>query len=98
MPGTLFNTCAFTDPPLGSFGSAGRNIIQEPGTIAWDSSLLKEFPISGSTHLEFRAEFFNILNHANLTTTNLTYGNSDFGFPSSASTQREIQGGLKLYF
>ena len=98
MPGTLFNTCAFTDPPLGSLGSAGRNIIQEPGTIAWDSSLLKEFPISGPTHLEFRAEFFNILNHANLTTTNLTYGNSDFGFPSSASTQREIQGGLKLYF
>jgi hypothetical protein len=98
VPGTLFNTCAFADPPLGSLGSAGRNIVQQPGTITWDSSFFKSFPVRESSRFEFRAEFFNILNHPNLTTGNLTYGNGDFGFPNGASTQRQIQGALKYYF
>lgn len=98
VPGTIFNTCAFKDPPLGSLGNSGRNIIQEPGTINWDTSFLKQLAISGPRHLEFRAEFFNILNHPNLTTTNLSFGSGNFGYASSASTQREIQGALKFYF
>ena len=64
VPGTLFNTCAFaTNTILGSFGNAGRNIIQGPGVQNWDISLLKVFPISEQKHLEFRAEFFNAFNH-----------------------------------
>jgi hypothetical protein len=64
VPGTLFNTCAFaTNTILGSFGDAGRNIIQGPGVQNWDISLLKVFPISEQKHLEFRAEFFNAFNH-----------------------------------
>jgi hypothetical protein len=98
IPGTLFNTCAFQDPPLGSLGNSGRNIILEPGTINWDASFLKQLAISGPRRLEFRAEFFNILNHPNLTTTNLSFGSGNFGYASSASTQREIQGALKFYF
>jgi hypothetical protein len=98
IPGTLFNTCAFANPPLGSLGDEGVNMIQEPGVIAWDMSLLKNFRITESKSLQFRAEFFNILNHPNLTTSNLDMGSSSFGFPSSASTPRQIQFALKLYF
>ncbi|MGD0161028.1 MAG: TonB-dependent receptor [Candidatus Sulfotelmatobacter sp.] len=72
IPGTLFNTCAFSDNlitpgiiPQGTFGDAGRNIIEGPGYKTWDTSLVKQFPIHDQMHFEFRAEFFNILNHVN---------------------------------
>jgi hypothetical protein len=66
VPGTLFNTCAFVHNSIqGTFGNAGRNIILGPGYKTWDTSLVKQFPIKDQMHLEFRAEFFNILNHVN---------------------------------
>src|SRR5439155_910643 len=66
MPNTFFNTCAFADPPAGSFGDVSRNSVQGPGYQIWDFSLFKNFPISERTKLEFRAEFFNVFNHPNL--------------------------------
>ncbi len=64
VQGTLFNTCAFaTNTVIGSFGDAGRNIIQGPGIQNWDISLYKFFPISEQKRIEFRAEFFNAFNH-----------------------------------
>ena len=36
-----------------------------PGYKTWDTSLVKQFPVSEQKHLEFRAEFFNVLNHVN---------------------------------
>jgi hypothetical protein len=72
VPGTLFNTCAFADDvtmpgiiPAGTFGDAGRNIIVGPGYTTWDTSFVKQFPIHEQKRLEFRAEFFNVLNHVN---------------------------------
>jgi hypothetical protein len=114
-PGTLFNTCAFADNstipgiiPLGTFGTAGRNIIKGPGYKTWDTSLVKEFPISEHKHLEFRAEFFNILNHVNYLfgqfgaisaePTPLELGQSGFGLPLAARAPRQIQFALKFYF
>jgi hypothetical protein len=66
VAGTLFNTCAFAHNLVaGTFGNAGRNIIKGPGYKTWDMSLVKQFPIHEQMHLEFRAEFFNLLNHVN---------------------------------
>jgi len=42
-PTAWFNTCAFTDPALGSFGNVGRNTIESPGYKTWDFSLFKFF-------------------------------------------------------
>jgi len=109
MPGTLFNTCAFADNTvLGTHGNAGRNIIEGPGYKTWDTSLVKQFPISEDKHLEFRAEFFNVLNHVNYLfgqfgaisaePTPLELGQSGFGFPLAARAPRQIQFALKFYF
>jgi hypothetical protein len=66
IPGTLFNTCAFAhNTAQGTFGNAGRNVIQGPGYKTWDTSLVKQFPIREQMHVEFRAEIFNVLNHVN---------------------------------
>ncbi len=115
IPGTLFNTCAFADNstipgiiPLGTFGSAGRNIIEGPGYKTWDTALVRQFPISEQKHLEFRAEFFNVLNHVNYLfgqfgaisaePTPLELGQSGFGLPLAARAPRQIQFALKFYF
>jgi hypothetical protein len=70
-----FNTAAFVEPALGSFGDAGRNIVRGPGVNDWDMSFFKDFdvPWFGRIHgwaagetakLEFRSELFNAFNHA----------------------------------
>jgi len=85
VQGTLFNTCAFaTNQVIGSFGDAGRNIIQGPGTQNWDISLFKIFPISEQKRLEFRAEFFNAFNHYD----------PEFDNPGSFNTNIATQHGL----
>ncbi len=107
QPGTFFNTCAFVDPALGSFGDAGRNSILGPGYQTWDFSVFKMFQIRERTHLEFRTEFFNIPNHTNFllsksgpqeSNNSTVLGASQFGFLTAARSPRQIQFALKLSF
>ena len=84
IAGTLFNTCAFAHNTVqGTFGNAGRNIIRGPGIYDWDTSLVKQFPISEQKRFEFRAEFFNVLNHVN-------YLFGQFGAISAEPTPLEL--------
>lgn len=107
QPGTFFNTCAFVDPALGSFGDAGRNSILGPGFQIWDFSVFKTFQVRERTHLEFRTEFFNIPNHTNFllsksgpqeSNNSTVLGASQFGFLTAARSPRQIQFALKLSF
>jgi carboxypeptidase family protein/TonB-dependent receptor-like protein len=108
VPGTLFNTCAFVaNAVFGTFGNAGRNIIRGPGLQNWDLSFIKQFPVSDHMYFQFRAEFFNIWNHPNLTFANVTTTNenfstergaSQFGFPTASLPPRLVQFALKFYF
>ena len=61
-----FNPAAFSAPAFGYVGNAGRDSLIGPGFADWDLSLLKSTAISERTRLQFRAEFFNIVNHTNL--------------------------------
>lgn len=46
LGGTRFNTCAFAHNLVqGTFGNAGRNVIEGPGYKTWHMSLVKQFPI-----------------------------------------------------
>ena len=47
-------------------GNVGRNVLRGPKQTNVDFSIIKRFPISESKNIEFRAEFFNLLNHVNL--------------------------------
>jgi hypothetical protein len=107
VPGTFFNTCAFTDPPLGSFGNVGINTLQGPGVANWDLSVLKTFPLSEKRRFEFRAEAFNIANHANFlfaapgpqnSNNSTVLGTPTFGYVTAARAPRQIQFGLKFYY
>ena len=74
-----FNTSAFTTNAIGTFGNAGRNILRGPGLFDIDASLFKNFPIKESLNLQFRAEFFNILNHPNFPVPNSDVSSPQFG-------------------
>jgi Carboxypeptidase regulatory-like domain/TonB dependent receptor len=55
----------FTGDPGVGLGDAGRNSLRAPGFVQWDLSAMKNFPIGEKVTLQFRADFFNILNHPN---------------------------------
>jgi len=46
-------------------GNVGRNALRGPGQSCLDFSVLKRWPIRESSSLQFRADFFNLFNHAN---------------------------------
>ncbi len=84
--------------PLGTFGNAGRDILHGPGTIQWDMSMTRRFRFNERYKLEFRADFFNIMNHANWGNPATGLTSSTFGQITSFSTPRLIQMNMKLFF
>ncbi len=59
----LLNPSAFAAPRGLTFGTAGRNSLNNPARTNFNASLLKQFPLAGDRSLEFRTEAFNIFNH-----------------------------------
>ncbi len=55
-----FNTAAFTTPPLGTFGTSGRNIMRAPMLRRGDITFLKNFPFRESQNLQYRLDIFNV--------------------------------------
>ena len=53
-----------TPPPMGSFGTMGRNIFRDSGFKNVDFSVFKDFRFKERFGAEFRVEFFNLLNRA----------------------------------
>ena len=93
-----FNPAAFARPAPGTFGNAGRNILRGPGFQSWDIAVFKTFPINESTRVQFRSEFFNFLNHPNLTNPDTNPTSANFGRVLGKAGQRNLQLALKLYF
>lgn len=59
----LGNSAAFAAPRGLTFGDAGRNFMNNPHRLNFDSTLLKHFKVSEGSNLEFRVEAFNLFNH-----------------------------------
>jgi hypothetical protein len=70
-------TSIMLPPPLGQFGNMSRNMFQDTGFRNLDFSLAKNFHFGETMRLQFRAEFFNILNHPNF--ANPYGGQNGFG-------------------
>jgi hypothetical protein len=97
-PERWFNTAAFVIPPFGSFGAAGRNILDGPSYKNVNFSLVKNTAIKEELAIQFRAEFFNLFNHPNFGLPDNFVGSPSFGRLYSADSPRRIQFGLKLLF
>jgi hypothetical protein len=84
---------------LAAPGNLGRNTFTGPGWSDFDFSVIKDTRITESKTLQFRAEFFNILNESTFSPPDNLLGSPGFGkITSTASSEREIQLGLRFIF
>lgn len=72
-----------TPPAPGTFGNMGRNIFRGPPFREWDFSVSKIWKLNERVRMQFRGEFFNILNHPNFDLFSL---NNDVSVPSAVGT------------
>jgi hypothetical protein len=64
-PSKYFDAAAFFIQRKGVYGNIGKNTLVGPGLATLDLSFLKDTDLSENVAMQFRAEFFNILNRAN---------------------------------
>jgi len=95
-----FDANAFRRNAAGTYGNAGRSIVRAPGSWNWDISFQKTFRLRAERHrLEFRADFFNLLNHANLSAPATTFNTTQsFGRITSTGGARVTQFALRYEF
>jgi len=84
--------------PLGTFGDASRDIFHGPGTIQWDMSASRKFQFNERFNLEYKAEFFNIMNHAIWNAPSAGLTSSTYGQVTTFGSPRLIQMSLKMSF
>jgi Carboxypeptidase regulatory-like domain/TonB dependent receptor-like, beta-barrel len=96
-----FDTTAFTAVPR--FGNLGRNVIIGPGFNNTDFSIIKNTKLGETVRAQFRAEFFDLFNHANFGQPGNVVGSPAFGritstrFPTGETgSSRQIQFAIKL--
>ena len=93
-----FNTSAFIAPETGRFGNTARNIVRGPGMWNFNVGVFRNIPLTERYRIQFRSEFFNLLNHTNLGTPNNTMNNAAFGRILSGSAGRVVQFALKVSY
>jgi outer membrane receptor protein involved in Fe transport len=108
-PGSWFNTACFVLPPVANaannpytWGNAGKGIIEGPGLVNLDLSLVRTFTVKERVKLQFRAESFDALNHPIFNTPSVTGDSSAFGTIASTiafgTPARVFQFALRLLF
>jgi hypothetical protein len=96
-----WNKAAFVIPAVNTpFGNVGRNSFRSPNFWQWDLGVSKRIriPAREGMALQFRSEFFNILNHTNFGGPTADITSAAFGTIRAAFPARQIQFALKLMF
>ena len=99
MLNTYFAGYTFAAPAASApYGNLGRNSFRAPNFDQWDASIDKSFRIREEARLQFRAEFFNVLNHTNFGIPNTQTTSAAFGTVRTTYPSRQGQFALKLIF
>ncbi|MEO6910392.1 MAG: hypothetical protein ABI158_05660, partial [Edaphobacter sp.] len=91
-------TRLFTQETLGQFGTSRRRFFHGPGINNTDLALLRKFQFTEGTALQFRAEAFNVFNHAQFKNPSGNWNSSSFGIVTAANDPRIMQVALKFLF
>lgn len=103
----FFNTAAFTAAALGTYGNVHRNNLNGPGYEELDGSVFKDFFGEHRVHGQFRAECFNVFNHANFANPASAVNSGSYGQLTATATStgsgttglpRVFQFGAKVLF
>jgi hypothetical protein len=93
-----FNTDAFAPAPDDRRGNAKVGTIEGPRWYQWDVSVRKNVALVGSSHLELRADVFNVFNRVNFGNPETTVTDDDFGAIGSARIPRQMQLSVRFQF
>jgi hypothetical protein len=100
--GAWLNASAFQrlDPTAnaGQFGTEGRNVNLGPAYADWDFAALKNFKVTESEQLQFRAELFDVLNRTNFRLPDCDISSPTFNHILEAESPRQVQFALKFLF
>jgi hypothetical protein len=91
-----FNKSAFTSEVLGTMGNANSRFFHGPGINNWDLGLQKITKVHESKSVQFRAEFFNAMGHAQFNSPTGSFTSGSFGRVTSARAGRIGQMSLKF--
>jgi hypothetical protein len=92
------NPAAFARPAPGQLGTLGKGTVRGMPINNVDLSLAKNWRYKERYGFQFRAEFFNVLNHPNFVGFDTDIRNSTFGTLNATQGTREIQLGIKFSF
>jgi hypothetical protein len=102
-----FNASCFTTPPIvgadgigTAFGNSGTGIVNGPGQASLDVAFSKTVPLNWpveKSSLQFRAEFFNALNHPQFANPDTNFTSPTFGFIASTAVNARV-GQLAMRF
>jgi hypothetical protein len=96
-----FNADAFSVPALGTLGNAARGVLMGPGINNWDLGFAKNFRVTESVNIQFRAEMFNAFNHTQFSGAYTSIDpslSSLIGTITAARAPRNIQLGLRIQY
>ena len=94
----FFNLLAFTTPPPGQFGDAGRNTIPGPGLFSMNLSLARNINLSERKRMEIRVDSTNFLNHVNISNVGTVVNSLTYGLPSAAGGMRTLSATIRFRF
>ncbi|HLY20258.1 MAG TPA: TonB-dependent receptor [Bryobacteraceae bacterium] len=95
----FFNLAAFSVPPLGQFGDAGRNTIPGPSLVSLNTAFGRSFQFGDTRRrLEFRVEANNVLNQVNYTGFGTVVNSLNYGLPTAASGMRTLDAVMRFRF
>ena len=97
--GAYFNLLAFTTPPAGEYGDAGRNTIPGLFRTSLNASFGRAFRLNESKRqLAVRLNTVNAFNHVVVTNVGTTVNSATYGLPTAASPTRTVNLTLRLTF
>jgi hypothetical protein len=82
----------------GQFGTEGRNVNIGPAFADWDFAALKNFKVTESMHIQFRAEMFDFLNRTNFRLPDSDISSPTFNHILTAEAPRQVQFALKFMY
>ncbi len=98
LPGYAFNIHAFARPDSGTYGDAGRDIINGPAMFSMSGSASRTIRIAERKNLDIRFDATNLLNHFAYTGYNTTFGTAQFGLPTGATAARSFNMTARFHF
>jgi outer membrane receptor protein involved in Fe transport len=100
--GSWLNTSAYQRLDLtanaGQFGTEGRNVNVGPAFADWDFAALKNFKVTESMRIQFRAELFDVLNRTNFRLPDSDISSPTFNHILAAEAPRQVQFALKFIY